>query len=345
MEPGRPDRWRTLRLIARLDRYLLAIVATVALATVLPVRGGAAAAVSDMSQGAIALLFFLHGAKLSGRAALDGFRSWRLHVAVASSTFVLFPLLGLLCRLLDPSVLPPALYFGVMFMCLLPSTVQSSIAFTAIARGNVAAAICSASFSNLAGIIVTPILAALFLGSKVNVTAASVGRLAVQLLVPFLLGQLVRRWIGSFLERRPRETGLVDRGSVLLVIYSAFSAGVVSGVWHQVTFPHLFGLVVVDIAILATVLTTTTYAARLLGFSTADRIVVIFCGSKKSIATGIPMAAVLFASKDVSLVVLPAMLFHQIQLMVCAVMARRFARRPIAAADAVPTGVAAIAPV
>ena len=277
--------------ISRLDRYLLAILATVAVATVLPATGGAATAVGIIAQGAVALLFFLYGARLSPRAAWDGLRSWRLHLAV------------------------------------LGSTEQSSIAFTAIARGNVAAAICSASFSNLAGVVVTPVLAALFLGSRVDVSPLSILSIAAQLVLPFLLGQWARRWIGGFLERHSHRVGLVDRGSVLLVVYSAFSAGVVAGVWHQVTVLTLLVVVAVDVAVLAVALTVTAVGARRLGFGVADRIVVVFCGSKKSIATGIPMAVVLFAHKDVSLIVLPAMLYHQIQLMVCAVLARRYARR------------------
>ncbi|HWH10028.1 MAG TPA: bile acid:sodium symporter family protein [Solirubrobacteraceae bacterium] len=310
-----------------MDPYLVAILGTVATASLLPATGAAGTAASDLSQGAIGLLFFLYGARLSTRAAIAGLRNWRLHAAVLAATFVVFPVLGLACRLLEPGLLSPSLYFGVLFMCLLPSTVQSSIAFTSIARGNVPAAICAASFSNLLGVVVTPALAALLLGSSVDISAGSVVRIAGQLLVPFGLGQLARPWVGGLLDRRRRVVGVVDRGSVLLVVYAAFSAGVAAGVWHQVTPPRLVGLVVLDAAILASVLAATAYGSRRLGLAAADRIVVIFCGSKKSIATGIPMAAVLFARRDVSLIVLPAMVFHQIQLMVCAVLARRFARR------------------
>ena len=325
--PGARGRSRVWRVLSRVDGYLAAILATVGLASLLPVRGNVATGFGDLAQAAVALLFFLHGARLSTHAALDGLRSWKLHLTVFASTFVLFPLVGLAARVLEPAVLPHELYFGVLFMCLLPSTVQSSIAFTSIARGNVAAAICSASFSNLAGVVVTPVLAALLLGSAVDVSLGSVLRIAGQLLLPFLLGQLARPWLGRRLERRQRTVGLVDRGSVLLVIYTAFSAGVVAGVWHQVTPVRLLCVLAVDAAILAFVLTATSYASRRFGFDLADRIVVIFCGSKKSIATGIPMAAVLFVHRDVSLIVLPAMLFHQLQLMVCAVLARRFGGR------------------
>jgi sodium/bile acid cotransporter 7 len=315
------------RVISGIDWYLIAILLTVATASALPARGAIVPLVGHLTQAAIALLFFLYGARLSTRAAWEGLRSWRLHLTVFAATFGLFPLIGFALRFLGTGVLPPSLYLGVMFMCLLPSTVQSSIAFTSIARGNVPAAICSASFSNLAGIVVTPALAALFLGSSADFSLGSVLRIAVQILLPFVLGQFAQRWIGPLLRQRKRVVGVVDRGSVLLVVYSAFSAGVVGGVWHQVTPIRLASLLAVDAAILATVLITTGYVSGRLGFSTADRIVIVFCGSKKSIATGIPLAAVLFAHSDVSLIVLPAMLFHQIQLIVCAILSRRYARR------------------
>ncbi|ADP81161.1 bile acid:sodium symporter family protein [Pseudofrankia inefficax] len=319
--------WRWRAALGRVDRFLLAILGTVALASVLPARGEASHVVGDLADAVVALLFFLYGARLAPRAAWEGLRSWRLHLTVFLATFALFPVIGLAARVLEPTVLPPGLYFGVLFLCLLPSTVQSSIAFTAIGRGNVPAAICAATVSNLAGVVVTPLLAALLLGSRVDVSAGSVLRIAAQLLAPFALGQLARPWIGATLERHRAATGLVDRGSVLIVVYSAFSAGVVAGVWGQVTVGRVLCVIGVDAVILAVVLTATTYGSRRLGFPIEDRIVVTFCGSKKSIATGIPMATVLFAHRDVSLIVLPAMLYHQLQLMVCAALARRYDRR------------------
>jgi solute carrier family 10 (sodium/bile acid cotransporter), member 7 len=175
----------------RVDPYILALLATVALASVLPVKGTATARFNDATTIAIGLLFFLYGARLSTKEAVDGLRQWRLHSVVLASTYLLFPLLGLAARALVPSVLSPELCAGVMFLCCLPSTVQSSIAFTSIARGNVAAAICSASFSNLIGIVLTPSLVALFL---------------------FTSG------------------GGISFG---LVVYTAFSGGVVAGIWSS----------------------------------------------------------------------------------------------------------------
>ncbi|AHI00734.1 bile acid:sodium symporter [Kutzneria viridogrisea] len=314
--------------LRRLDPYIMAILCTVGIASLLPARGGWATAFEHLTTIVIALLFFLYGARLSAREALDGLRHWRLHGLVFASTFVLFPLLGLAARLLVPTVLSPQLYLGVLFLCCLPSTVQSSIAFTSIARGNVPAAICAASFSNLAGIVLTPLLVGLLITTRGGgFSAQSFLDIVLQLLLPFLLGQVARRWIAGWLDRHRPVLGLVDRGSVLLVVYTAFSQGVVAGIWGQLSVGYLVALVLVDLVLLALVLAVTGLLPRLLGFDGADRITIMFCGSKKSLASGLPMASVLFAGQGVGLVVLPLMLFHQVQLMVCAWLAQRYARR------------------
>ncbi|MBM9618251.1 bile acid:sodium symporter family protein [Streptomyces zhihengii] len=309
------------------DPYVLALLGTVALAALLPVSGAAAEAAGGATTGAVALLFFLYGARLSTREALDGLRHWRLHLTVLAATFVVFPLLGLAGRLLEPGVLTPELAGGLLFLCLVLSTVQSSIAFTAMARGNVPAAVCAGSFSSLAGILLTPLLAALLLGGAGGFRAGSLLGIALQLLVPFLAGQLLRRWIAGFLARHRKVLGLVDRGSILLVVYTAFSEGMVSGVWQRVTPARLAALLAVEAVLLAAMLAITWYGAQRLGFGRADRITIQFAGSKKSLAAGLPMATVLFGAQA-SLAVLPLMLFHQMQLMVCAVIAGRRARDP-----------------
>ncbi|MDR3082276.1 MAG: bile acid:sodium symporter, partial [Streptomyces sp.] len=214
------------------------------------------------------------------------------------------------------------------------------IAFTSIARGNVPAAICAGSFSSLAGIVITPLLAAVLLGnSGGGFSADSLVKIVLQLLVPFLAGQVLRRWIGGFVTRHRKVLGLVDRGSILMVVYTAFSEGMVQGIWHQVSPPRLGGLLVVEAALLAVMLALTWYGSRAMGFDRGDRIAIQFAGSKKSLASGLPMASVLFGT-HAALAVLPLMLFHQMQLMVCAVIAKRrshdteatpFGREPAAA--------------
>ncbi|GGO36503.1 bile acid:sodium symporter family protein [Streptomyces lasiicapitis] len=311
-----------------IDPYIAAILGTVGLAALLPARGTAADVASGASTTAVALLFFLYGARLSTREALDGLRHWRLHLTVLLCTFAVFPLLGLAAKGLVPYVLTPALFSGFLFLTLVPSTIQSSIAFTSMARGNVPAAICAGSFSSLAGIVLTPLLAAWLLGhSAGGFSADSLLKIVLQLLVPFLAGQFLRRWVGGFLARNKKVLGFVDRGSILLVVYTAFSQGMVEGVWSQITPARLGALLGVEAVLLAAMLSLTWYGAKKLGFGRADRIAIQFAGSKKSLAAGLPMASVLFGAQA-SLAVLPLMLFHQMQLMVCAVIAKRRSHDP-----------------
>ncbi|MFG2141178.1 bile acid:sodium symporter family protein [Streptomyces sp. NPDC048650] len=324
------------------DGYLLALVGTVGLAALLPARGPAAAVADGASTAAVALLFFLYGARLSTREAMTGLRHWRLHLTVLACTFVVFPVLGLGARALAPPGLSPTLCTGLLFLCLVPSTVQSSIAFTSIARGNVAAAICAGSFSSIVGIVVTPLLAGLVLDGGGGFSAGSLLSVVCRLLLPFAAGQVLRRWVGGFLIRHKRALGRVDRGSILLVVYTAFSAGMVEGIWHQVSPRSLLCLLGVEAVLLAVMLTVTSYGSRKLGFVRADRIAITFAGSKKSLAAGLPMASALFGAQA-GPAVLPLMLFHQMQLMVCAVLAKRYAARaateptrPADAADPTP---------
>jgi solute carrier family 10 (sodium/bile acid cotransporter), member 7 len=317
----------------RVDPYILALLLTVAVASLFPARGAVATGFGHATTIAIGLLFFLYGARLSTREAVDGLKHWRLHGLVFLATFVLFPLLGVLSLLLVPWALTPGLFTGLMFLCFLPSTVQSSIAFTSIARGNVAAAICSASFSNMIGIVLTPLLVTVFLSTGTGgVSLGAVRDIMLQLLLPFVAGQLLRRWIGGFITRHKKVLSYVDRGSILLVVYAAFSAGVVAGIWERLSVVSLLVLLAVNAALLAVVLVATTFAARRLRFSTEDEIAIVFCGSKKSLASGLPMATVLFPAATVGLTVLPLMMFHLMQLMVCAWLARRYGARKYAVA-------------
>lgn len=318
------------------DNFTLALVATVVLASVLPPQGAVASFFAIATKGVVALLFFLHGAKLSRQAVFAGLGHWRLHILVVACTFVLFPLLGWGLKPLLSPLVTPELYLGVLFLTTVPATVQSAISFTAVARGNMAAAVCSASASTMLGIFITPLLVGLVLpqaqGGAQQDVLASIGHIMLQLLAPFLAGQLLRPWVGAFITRHAWGMKLVDQGSVLLVVYTAFGASVVGGLWRQLPPQALAALVVVSALLLALVLVSTTWLSRRLGFSKEDEITIVFCGSKKSLVSGVPMAQVLFAPQLAGMVVLPLMVFHQLQLMVCAVLAQRYARRESAAA-------------
>lgn len=312
----------------RPDPYIVAIMLMVVLASLWPVSGDGAVWFGWLTRAAIALLFFLHGARLPREAVIAGLTHWRLHLTVLASTFLLFPLLGLLITRLPQSLLPAQLAAGMLYLCLLPSTVQSSIAFTSQARGNVAAAVVAASTSNLLGVIVTPLMVGVLMHTQTGgISLKAVQDVAVQILLPFALGQVARPWVGGWVARHAKLVSYTDRGSILLVVYGAFSAAVVGGLWKQVSARELAVLLGLCVVLLAVVLTATLLAARAWRFSTEDEIVTVFCGSKKGLATGVPMASILFPAASVGVMVLPVMLFHQIQLMACAVIAQRYGAR------------------
>jgi len=247
----------------------------------------------------------------------------RLHLCLVSAAGLVFQWL-----------VTPQLATGMLFLCVVPATVQSAIAMTAVARGNMAAAVCSASGSTLLGIVLTPVLVGIVLpqtaGSAMQQDIlGSIGRITLQLLLPFIVGHLLRPWIGAFITRHAAVLKLVDQSSILLVVYTAFSAAVAGGLWRMLPWPALAGLLLACALLLALVLVLTTGLARRLGFSKEDEITIVFCGSKKSLLSGVPMAKVLFASQMAGSIVLPLMVFHQMQIMVCAVLAQRYARRAV----------------
>lgn len=312
------------------DNFTLTLIGVVLLASFLPASGQVATGFAWLTNLAIGLLFFLHGAKLSREAIIAGAGHWRLHLLVFGLTFVLFPLLGLALKPLLSPMVGKDLYLGMLYLCALPATVQSAIAFTSLARGNIPAAICSAAASSLFGIFLTPLLVTLLLNvhGDSGSTLDAIVKISVQLLLPFIAGQIARRSIGAWVGRNKDWLKFVDQGSILLVVYGAFSEAVNEGIWQQIPLWDLAGLVVACCILLGLVLLASSFLGKLLGFDQEDRITILFCGSKKSLATGVPMAQVLFAGSTMGVLILPLMLFHQIQLMVCAVLAQRYAKRP-----------------
>jgi sodium/bile acid cotransporter 7 len=309
------------------DPFLAMLIATVLTATILPARGWGVPLFGWLADLAILLLFFLHGAKLSREAIVAGAAKWRLHLTVLATSFLLYPLLGLGAQAVAWQV-APAMAGGLLYLSLLPSTVQSSVAFTSIAGGDVPAAIGSASLSNLLGIVVTPILAHVLMGAggqSASAAVESIVKVAGQLLVPFIAGHLARPLIGGFVERHKTLVFRVDRGSILLLVYTAFSAAVVEGIWHRTNIGDLLFALVIGGAMLAIVLGVTLLVARRFGWSREDEIVLRFCGSKKSLVSGVPLAAAIFPAAQVGMLLLPVMIFHQMQLMVCSVLARKYA--------------------
>lgn len=308
----------------RLDPLIVLIISAVLVTIVLPARGEFAAHFSLATKLAIALLFFLYGARLSPQEALAGLKHWRLHLTILAFTYAVFPLIGVALRPLH-LVFGMPLYLGILYLTLVPSTVQSSVAFTSIARGNVAGAIVSASASNLIGVVLTPVLVMITMGGSVTLSPKIFADIAIQLLLPFVVGQLLRPLVKEFAKNK--ATKLVDRGSITMVVYSTFSAGMVEGIWGTVRPLELLGLVVLAVLFVGFMLWLTRAVARWLKFSDADVKAIQFCGTKKSLATGLPMAAVIFGGANLGLLILPLMIFHQVQLMMCSFLAGRYAKQ------------------
>jgi sodium/bile acid cotransporter 7 len=311
------------------DPFIPAVLLTLLLATLWPASGDAAVAVGMLAKAAVMLLFFLHGAKLPRENLVAAVMHWRLHLLILGSTYLLFPVLGLALTTLFPSLLPVQLWAGVLFLCALPSTVQMSIAFTAMARGNVAASVTSAAVSNLLGVFLTPLIAGALLQAQGSgaLPLDSIWKVVVQLLLPFAAGHLLRPLLADWAARNKRLITWSDRLTILLAVYSAFSAAVIDGSWSDWSLATLLTLAAVCGVLLASVMLLTIGGSRILGIATPDQRSVLYCGSFKSLVSGVPMASVLFPSTAIGAMILPVMIYHQLQLMVSATVAPRQARR------------------
>lgn len=310
--------WPRLR-----DPFLLYILLAALGGFSLPTSGAATTVLSWCTKTAIFLLFLGYGTRLSAAETYAGLRHWQLHLTILTCTFLVFPLVGL--GLLHLPWYSPGLALGLAFLTLVPSTVQSSITFTSIAGGNVAGAIVSATASNLLGVLLTPLLVMLTLpaAGAVPVGWGAFGAVMVQLLLPFVLGQLSRHWTAEFMVRNKSRLRWLDQGVICLVVYGAFAELRSNGI--ETTSTELLIMLALCLLVLIFMLVFTWRLARLLRFSRADEIAIVFCGTKKSLATGVPMATVLFAGQGVGLIVFPLMVFHTLQLIACTLIVQRYA--------------------
>lgn len=318
-----------LRYVARLDPLIFGLVIAVAIASVYPATGRGFTVVDAASKLAISLLFFLHGAKLSRDAVISGIVDWRLHGIVLIASYVMLPIFGVTLAHLFAGYVDPTLLTGLIFLAILPSTVQSSIAFTAIAGGRVPAAVCAATLSNLSGVFLTPLLATLLINTQTGVTIApGAGQvILIQVLMPFAIGQMFRPLIRRHIENQRRLIAIIDRLSILLVVFAAFSEAVNHGLWKTLGAPDLAKIVMIAALFLMLAIGGTYTAGRFLRLPRESRIVLLFCGSKKSLMSGVPIAAALFPAKAIGSIILPVMIYHQLQIFLCAIIAAEYQRR------------------
>lgn len=319
----------------RPDWFLLGMVAAVALAWLWPEPGAQGGSLHPelVNKLGVSLIFFLHGLTLSFAALAAGTRKWKLHLVVQSCTFVAFPVLGLVLLLLTAGKVDQNLRIGLFFLCALPSTVSSSVALTATARGDVPAAVFNATLSSLLGVVLTPLWLQLVLGASGQ--ALPFGRvvldLVLWLVLPLCVGQVLRPWLGAFAGRHKARISVLDRLTILLLVYTSFCDSVKAGVWSRGASTLAIAAAASFVLLAATMLLVWT-ASRVLGFSMSERITALFCGSKKTLASGVPMARLIFgAAPGLGLMLLPIMIYHPLQLVVGGWLAGHFARRPVPA--------------
>ena len=316
------------KLLSNFDIFTTGILLALTLGLVVPCHGQGAVFFDWLTNAAIVLLFFLYGVKLSRKSVVEGLLNWRLQGMVFFFTFVFFPVAIPLLRPVFEPLVGPSLFMGLVYVACLPSTVQSSIAFTSVAGGNVPAAVCSASVSSLLGVFLTPLLVSLLFATEAGgsqVGLDTVLKICYQILLPFVLGQLSQPLLRKWVLGHKNLIGWNDKSTIWLVVYTAFSNATSGGYWAHLEAAQLGALVLVCLVFLCLTFAATWYSSRLLGFNREDSITIVFCGSKKSLAVGAPMMMAIFGTLDNNLL-LPLMVFHQVQLMACAHLARYWQR-------------------
>ncbi|WP_235020003.1 bile acid:sodium symporter family protein [Ruania rhizosphaerae] len=310
-----------------IDPFVLLILTALVLGLVLPLPGPVLEGVTTVGDVAIFVLFLVYGMRLRTTEVLGGLRNWRLQGGILAATYLLFPALGVLIGWATEPLVGAAFAAGLLYLSLLPSTVQSSVAFVSVARGNVAGAICAATVSNVVGMVLTPLLVLWLMGASGATGWGGLQSVLLQLLLPFVIGQLLQPFVGEWVRAHAHLTKVLDRGTVVLLVFGAVAHATADGVWGQVTPLTLVALLAVSALLLTAVLAATWWGGKGLGLDVEDRISLLMCGSKKSLATGLPMALVLFPAATAATIAVPVIIFHQLQLVVCAALARRLAAR------------------
>jgi len=318
---------------AGLDWFLLALIGMIVLAYLWPQVGVDQEPLSlgDVANYGVSVIFFFYGLRLSPAKLKAGLRTWRLHVVVQLSTFILFPLLILPLRSLFTGTEQEALlWLGVFYLAALPSTVSSSVVMVSIAGGNIPAAIFNASISSLIGIFITPLWMGLFLtASAEGFDIWSVlGKLVLQVLLPVVLGIVLNRYWGNFAERYKKQLRYFDQIIILLIVYTSFCESFARKMFAAYSIADIL-ILGIGMACLFFLMFGIIYGiSKLLGFNREDRITAVFCGSKKSLVHGTVMSKVLFPNPSMAgIMLLPVMLYHALQLLAASVIAQAQARK------------------
>ncbi|SHO56865.1 bile acid:sodium symporter family protein [Vibrio quintilis] len=323
-----------MNILAKIKKewFLTGMVAAIVLATMTSEVGrtGGVIHLDKLTGIGVAIVFFLHGLGLSPKAIKAGVTNWRLHLYIQMATFVVYPLIWVIFGKGFLSAMPSALAFGFCYLLVLPSTISSSVAMTSVGKGNVPGAIFNASLSSILGVFITPFLIQLFMGFEgVQLDLlASVISISKLLLLPMIAGQLLRPYLVKFTEKHKSVVNKVDKYVILLIVYNAFCDSVEKGIWHEFSAGLLALSVGVCIVTLLLMVHLIQWGARRVPFDLPDEVAAVFCGTKKTLAAGIPMAKVIFgADPSLGMILLPIMLYHPLQIFYCAILANRYARQ------------------
>lgn len=300
------------------DRFILVLIGAMVLAAVMPVGAGDAHMASHAAAGAVFVVFLLHGIRLPRQQVLDGIRNWRVQGALMAFVFAAMPLAGLLLSHIFASWLPPLLAVGLLYCSILPTTVQSATTYTGMAGGNIAISVVASAIINLAAIIITPALFAVLAGRSggVDLSGELLPRIALMLLLPFIIGQVIQHWVRPTAMRYPRLIRTIDQSAIAIAVYVAFSAAVVDGIWGRLSGTDIALLLLAVALLLLTGFGGGWIMARRVTANAGDRAAMLFVASHKSIAVGAPLATLLFAPATAGVILLPILVYHMAQLLI-----------------------------
>jgi sodium/bile acid cotransporter 7 len=318
---------------AGINVFFLCLVATVFLAWLFPEFGSANSAMPlrQITGYGVSVIFFFYGVQLDFKSLVEGLRNWKLHLTVQSTTFILFPLFAAIIVYFFGKV-NEQLWLGFFYLCALPSTVSSSVVMVSIAGGNVAAAIFNASLSSIIGIFMTPVWMSFYnvqAGSDVALSDA-IGKLCIQVLVPVIVGMLFHSRIGAWVLKYKTWLRFTDQFIILLIVFTAFAESFLGKMFDSFSAQQIVLLGIAMLAFFLVMAAIMFLVSSSLRFSIADRITVIFCGSKKSLVQGAVMGRVLFPDPVVfGVILLPLMLYHALQLMAGSMLAQIISRKSL----------------